>query len=108
MTMPTDKHDMRSLAEVFRALPLQERVQLLEGMTDDECTQLQYDWRFWARLNQVEPITPGWIIWMVMAGRGWGKNRGSSRRVSHDQCEPKQQELYAQWSPDSFIRPHVF
>lgn len=36
--------------------------------------QLQYDWRFWARDAQLPP-EGRWRIWLIMAGRGYGKTR---------------------------------
>lgn len=42
---------------------------------------MQYDWRFWARINQTAPVNPGWFIWMLMAGRGFGKTRVGAEYV---------------------------
>ena len=43
-------------------------------LSDDECAELLYLWRAWARPEQLAP--PGdWVTWLVMTGRGWGKNR---------------------------------
>lgn len=37
-------------------------------------------WRFWARPEQLPP--PGkWPVWVLQAGRGWGKNRTGSEWV---------------------------
>lgn len=33
------------------------------------------DWRFWARPEQREPDGTSWIVWAVVAGRGFGKTR---------------------------------
>jgi phage terminase large subunit-like protein len=35
---------------------------------------LAYDWRVWARPNQLPPATD-WLVWLLMAGRGFGKTR---------------------------------
>jgi phage terminase large subunit-like protein len=42
--------------------------------TAAERSALRHDWRFWGRGKQQEP--PGtWTIWLVLAGRGFGKTR---------------------------------
>lgn len=46
----------------------------LNGLTDVELQALLHDWRFWARPNQVWP-DGDWYIWLIIAGRGWGKSR---------------------------------
>ncbi|HVM81639.1 MAG TPA: terminase family protein [Stellaceae bacterium] len=41
---------------------------------------LAYDWRFWARDGQLPP--PGdWRVWLLMAGRGFGKTRSGAEWV---------------------------
>lgn len=48
--------------------------EFLEGLTDKEIAELEHDWSFWARPNQLAP--PGdWFYWFVRAGRGFGKTR---------------------------------
>src|SRR4051812_10408293 len=36
---------------------------------------LESDWRLHARPNQLPPSGDWWSIWLVLAGRGWGKTR---------------------------------
>lgn len=63
-----------SLAGWMSSLPAAERLGLLAKWPDDELAALEYDWRFWARPDQLAP--PGnWRTWLVMAGRGYGKTR---------------------------------
>ena len=51
--------------------------QELQSLPDEECAKLLYDWQFWARPNQLPP--PGdWFVWLVLAGRGWGKTRAGA------------------------------
>ena len=41
---------------------------------------LQYEWRFWARPEQLPP--PGaWVYWLIDAGRGFGKTRTGAETV---------------------------
>lgn len=43
-------------------------------MPENEADELLHDWHFWARPDQIAP--PGnWRVWLVMAGRGFGKTR---------------------------------
>lgn len=50
------------------------RRQFLESLSDEETKQLLYDWRFWARPNQLAPEGQ-WRVWLALAGRGFGKTR---------------------------------
>lgn len=34
-----------------------------------------WDWRWWARQTQLQPADDAWSIWLILAGRGWGKSR---------------------------------
>lgn len=64
-------------AKALRALPACARESFLSSLTDEEATVLQYDWSFWARPNQRMPeclLSPSSKnIWLVLAGRGFGK-----------------------------------
>lgn len=51
-----------------------ERAALIQSLNPRQAEALLYDWEFWARPKQLAP--PGtWFIWMLMAGRGFGKTR---------------------------------
>ena len=50
------------------------------SLTPAEAEALHYDWNFWARPNQQPP--PGnWLVWLLMAGRGFGKSRTGAETV---------------------------
>lgn len=55
-------------------LPGSERQKILSDISDDEVQQLEYDWKFWARPNQLAP-EEDWQYWLLLAGRGFGKSR---------------------------------
>lgn len=60
-------------------LPSQ-RQKWLASLTPHELAALEYDWQFWGREDQQTP--PGdWIIWLILAGRGWGKTRTGAEWV---------------------------
>jgi phage terminase large subunit-like protein len=69
-----------SLAASLASLPEAERKAILADLTDDELAALEFDWRFWARPEQLAP--PGdWAFWLVLAGRGFGKSRTGAEWV---------------------------
>jgi predicted phage terminase large subunit-like protein len=44
-------------------------------LSNEEAIELFYDWQTWARPNQFVPPGDMWTIWLILAGRGWGKTR---------------------------------
>lgn len=65
-----------------------ERVaELLEVATDEEARLIAlaleaevYDWGEWARPNQLAPAGD-WLVWLILAGRGFGKTRTGAEWV---------------------------
>lgn len=56
------------------------RYELSEAMDRDERNGFDYLWEYQARKEQLAP--PGdWRIWMIMAGRGFGKTRAGAEWV---------------------------
>jgi len=49
--------------------------EFVSELNDAEALELYYDWETWARPNQVIPPQEWWTIWLILAGRGWGKTR---------------------------------
>jgi len=62
----------KSLMEQLALLPEEER---LEALADIDPDSLIWDWSVWARPEQIAPPGTDWNIWLVMAGRGFGKTR---------------------------------
>lgn len=61
-------------------MPQAERLEFLSSLPDDEAAALFYDWSFWRRPNQTPP--PGdWRVWLILAGRGYGKTRTGAEYV---------------------------
>jgi phage terminase large subunit-like protein len=54
--------------------------EMMLDFNEQELLNLQYDWEFWARDSQLPPDTR-WIIWLILAGRGWGKTRVGAEQV---------------------------
>jgi phage terminase large subunit-like protein len=62
----------KSLMEQLALLSEEER---LEALAEIDPDSLIWDWSVWARPEQLAPPGTDWNIWLVMAGRGFGKTR---------------------------------
>lgn len=54
---------------------------MLQQTSDDELEKLLYDWWFWGRKNQFLPSGLEWTIWLLLAGRGFGKTRTGAETI---------------------------
>lgn len=61
-------------AELLLGLENEDRINLISSLNKNEAESLLYMWEFWAREKQIEPVGD-WLIWLILAGRGWGKTR---------------------------------
>jgi phage terminase large subunit-like protein len=71
---PSPKPPARCTADWLLSLSESKRQALLQRLTATEKAALNWDWTFWARPNQLAP-TGEWRVWLLMAGRGFGKTR---------------------------------
>ena len=79
-----------SPASRLALLPRAEREAFLARCTPEELAALEYDWAgFWARPNQLPPPAP-WKVWLILAGRGFGKTRAGAEQVIAWARTPKQ------------------
>lgn len=62
----------KSFMEQLALLSQEEQVAVLSSI-DPEI--LQWDWASWGRPEQLAPQDDDWNIWLVLAGRGFGKTR---------------------------------
>lgn len=53
---------------------------ILAELSEQDLAELEYDWRFWARQEQIAP-DGDWLTWVINAGRGFGKTRAGSEWV---------------------------
>ena len=67
-------------ASWLAALPQAVRNRIIDTLSPDEALALLYDWPFWARSNQLPP-EGGWRVWLLLAGRGFGKTRTGAELV---------------------------
>jgi phage terminase large subunit-like protein len=63
-----------SLLEQLADLPKAEVDALIRAMAPGEANAFEYDWRYRARPEQLPPAG-SWRVWLLMAGRGFGKTR---------------------------------
>ncbi|WP_210242906.1 DNA-packaging protein [Pararhizobium mangrovi] len=69
-----------SLASSLASLPEAERQAVLASLSDEQAQELLWDWRFWARPNQIAP-SGDWLTWLALAGRGFGKTEAGAQWV---------------------------
>ena len=72
-----------SLAERARELSGDELRAWIAELSQDEARALLYDWTFWARPAQLPP-DGDWVIWLIQAGRGFGKTRTGAEWVRNE------------------------
>lgn len=65
---------------MIESLPLLRRKELLDSLTEAEASALLYDWPRWARPAQLPP-SGDWLVWLLLAGRGFGKSRTGAEWV---------------------------
>lgn len=87
-------------ANDLAVLPDDARAEFLASLSTNEKAALLYEWKFWARENQIAPTTVtadgeridgDWFVWLCLAGRGFGKSRSGAEWVrakaeSHPGC----------------------
>lgn len=72
---------MQSVAERLADLTPDQRAEVIGKLSPAEAAALLHDWRgFLARPNQIMP-GDDWDIWLVLAGRGFGKTRTGAEAV---------------------------
>ena len=69
-----------SKAEWLGSLPEEQRLAFQTEMTPSQLEELNWDWEFWARPNQLIP-KGDWLTWLLLAGRGFGKTRSAAEAV---------------------------
>lgn len=63
----------------------QQQAEFLASLSDEEALALLYEWKFWARQEQLEPPAAqgggDWLVWLLLAGRGFGKTRTGAETI---------------------------
>ena len=94
-----------SLAQRAAALPVAEREAWISTLTAEQTALLLADWGFWARPPQLAPAGD-WAIWLILAGRGFGKTRAGAEWVldrvgGHNDPGPHRVALVARTAADA-------
>jgi phage terminase large subunit-like protein len=63
-----------------------ERRQLLASLSEDDFDAIEFDWSYWGRKNQFAPTHKPWSVWLILAGRGFGKTRSGAEWVRSLMC----------------------
>jgi phage terminase large subunit-like protein len=67
-------------ASSLASLPEPLRNELVRSLTREQALKIKYDWPYRARPEQLPP--PGdWRVWLLLAGRGFGKTRTGAEFV---------------------------
>ena len=64
----------------LKATTPDKRAAFLARLSAEELRYLIYDWQIWARSKQLPP-EGRWFIWLIMAGRGFGKTRAGAEWI---------------------------
>lgn len=67
----------------FAAQSVDIKLAVIRTLTDEEAIQLRYTWQAWARDKQLSELEANWdwTIWLILAGRGFGKSRTGAEKV---------------------------
>lgn len=57
----------------------------LSALSIEQQAALRWQWKFWARPNQLEP-EGDWNTWLILAGRGFGKTRTGAETIRDWVC----------------------
>lgn len=67
-----------SIGSLLLAADAQTREAAIRSLSPEQALALLYDWRgTWARYDQLAPVGD-WFVWLLMAGRGFGKTRSGA------------------------------
>lgn len=66
---------------MLASLPQEQQQAFLASLKPDQLAFLRHDWQFWGRPDQQMPDSD-WFVWMILAGRGWGKTRTAVENIA--------------------------
>jgi|1186.fasta_scaffold275682_1 phage terminase large subunit-like protein len=71
---------MPATARHLAELPPDQRRAALAGLSAEDLQRLEYEWRFWARPDQLPP-EGDWRTFLLLGGRGAGKTKSASEWI---------------------------
>ena len=69
------------LQERFRKADAKDQWRIIRSMTPLDVAALDVWFEFWAHRNQLPPSDDAWRVWLMMAGRGFGKTRAGAEWI---------------------------
>ena len=72
---------MRHEWRIFRGASEEQQRKVLERASAEHMLALDADFETWAHENQLPPNGEGWRVWLMMAGRGFGKTRAGAEWI---------------------------
>ena len=78
----TAKQIENNLILFLSRMPTNEQLCVMGGMKPQAKRELLSRWHMWAHDGQ-HPVGDDWRVWLIMAGRGFGKTRAGSEWVSN-------------------------
>jgi phage terminase large subunit-like protein len=74
-------HRAELLLKRFRNASEEEQRRIIDTMTPLDLAALDVWFEFWAHDNQLPPNGDAWRVWLMMAGRGFGKTRAGAEWI---------------------------
>src|SRR5215210_1396613 len=74
-------NDEQQLVELLLSADEEERARIILSMTPEQLLRLDGKFELWAHKSQLPPSDEGWRVWLMMAGRGFGKTRAGAEWV---------------------------
>src|SRR3990170_3427755 len=59
----------------------EERKRIIASITPHDLLMLDADFESGAQDGQIQPLGEGWRVWLMMAGRGFGKTRAGAEWI---------------------------
>jgi phage terminase large subunit-like protein len=68
-------------AKLLMSLPPEEQRRRIKSLSPEELLSFDGWFEFWANRGQIAPRGEGWRVWLMMAGRGFGKTRAGAEWI---------------------------
>ena len=65
--------DEQQLLELLLSATEEERRRIIRKMTLEQIARFDGLFELWAHHGQLPPLGAGWRVWLLLAGRGFGK-----------------------------------
>jgi phage terminase large subunit-like protein len=72
---------LRHEQAILRAASEEQQRRVIDKMSVEDAIKYDADFETWAHANQLPPTSEGWRVWLMMAGRGFGKTRAGAEWV---------------------------